>query len=167
MGADRLESLCLRLLRAADARGHLIATAESCTGGLLAAALTDVEGYAHLFERGFVCYSENSKVDMLGVSRRLIAQEGAVSEPVVHAMAQGALREAGATLAIAITGYAGPGCPNDDHGLVHIAAGQTGAPVLHAKKHFGPQPREAIRRAAAIAAVTLALEAIEMAEHPL
>jgi nicotinamide-nucleotide amidase len=91
------------------ARGWMLATAESCTGGLIAAACTDLAGSSTWFERGFVTYSNAAKAQMLGVDAALIAQRGAVSEPVARAMAQGALQHAHAQVALAVTGVAGPG----------------------------------------------------------
>ncbi|HZF46282.1 MAG TPA: nicotinamide-nucleotide amidohydrolase family protein, partial [Sphingomonadaceae bacterium] len=86
-----------------------IATAESCTGGLLASLLTDIEGTSNAFDRGFVVYNNDAKCDLLGLSHKLVEDCGAVSEPVARAMAEGALRRSKARLAIAITGFAGPG----------------------------------------------------------
>lgn len=98
-----------RLLAAARARGAMIATAESCTGGLVAGAITDVAGSSTIFDRGFVTYSNAAKVAMLGVSEGTLAQHGAVSEEVAEEMARGALARSAATLAVSITGIAGPG----------------------------------------------------------
>ncbi|NBR52955.1 MAG: CinA family protein [Rhodobacteraceae bacterium] len=97
------------VLAAARAKGWRIATAESCTGGLLAGALTDIPGSSDVFERGFVTYSNAAKVEMLGVDPALISAHGAVSEEVAAAMAQGALARSDATLAVSTTGIAGPG----------------------------------------------------------
>ena len=90
------------------ARGWMLATAESCTGGLIAAACTDRAGSSQWFERGFVTYSNDAKADMLGVPSALIAQHGAVSEPVARAMAEGALAHSRAQVSLAVTGVAGP-----------------------------------------------------------
>ena len=103
--ARLVETLAAQLL----ARGWMLATAESCTGGLIAAACTDLAGSSTWFERGFVTYSNAAKAQMLGVDTALIAQHGAVSEPVARAMAQGALQHAHAQVALAVTGVAGPG----------------------------------------------------------
>jgi nicotinamide-nucleotide amidase len=103
--ARLVQSLATQLL----ARGWMLATAESCTGGLIAAACTDLAGSSTWFERGFVTYSNAAKAQMLGIDAALIAQHGAVSEPVARAMAQGALQHAHAQLALAVTGVAGPG----------------------------------------------------------
>ena len=103
--ARLVETLAAQLL----ARGWMLATAESCTGGLIAAACTDLAGSSTWFERGFVTYSNAAKTQMLGVDAALIAEHGAVSEPVARAMAQGALQHAHAQVALAVTGVAGPG----------------------------------------------------------
>ena len=103
--ARSVETLAAQLL----ARGWMLATAESCTGGLIAAACTDLAGSSTWFERGFVTYSTAAKAQMLGTDAALIAQHGAVSEPVARAMAQGALQHAHAQVALAVTGVAGPG----------------------------------------------------------
>jgi nicotinamide-nucleotide amidase len=100
--------LVLDLARELKARGHTIATAESCTGGLIAGACTEVSGSSEWFERGFVTYSNAAKTELLGVPVELIAQHGAVSEPVARAMAAGALAHSPAQLAVAVTGVAGP-----------------------------------------------------------
>ena len=103
--ARLVQALAAKLL----SRGWMLATAESCTGGLIAAACTDLAGSSSWFERGFVTYSNAAKAQMLGVDAALIAQHGAVSEPVARAMAQGALQNAHAQVALAVTGVAGPG----------------------------------------------------------
>ncbi len=134
---DDVEALIEAVLAAADRQGVELATAESCTGGLLASVLTDVEGKSHVFDRGFVTYSDDAKQEELGVPLRLIRQNGAVSEPVARAMAQGALQAAKAGMALAITGFAGPGGPDDEPGLVHFALAAEGAPTVHQAHHFG------------------------------
>jgi len=103
--AEIVEELAAALL----ARGWLLATAESCTGGLIAGACTDLAGSSHWFERGFVTYSNAAKTELLGVPAELIARHGAVSEPVARAMARGAVAHARAQVAVAVTGVAGPG----------------------------------------------------------
>ena len=100
--------LCEQLAQRLQARGWMMATAESCTGGLIAARCTDLAGSSAWFERGFVTYSNAAKTDMLGVPEALIAQHGAVSEPVARAMAQGAVQHAHAQVSVAVTGIAGP-----------------------------------------------------------
>jgi len=152
---DRAE----RVLETADARKLKLATAESCTGGLLAALLTDVRGRGHVFDRGFVVYSDDAKCDLLGIARDKVASRGAVSEPVAVEMAQGALRRSQADIAVAITGFAGPGGPDDEEGLVHFACARRGGESCHREEHFGPVGRDGVR----IAALGAALEMIEQA----
>ncbi|HMM84827.1 CinA family protein [Azohydromonas sp.] len=117
------EALVLPLAAALRARGWRLATAESCTGGLIAAACTAVAGSSHWFERGFVTYSNDAKVELLGVPAALIAAHGAVSEPVARAMAARAVTHSRADLALAVTGIAGPGgaTPGKPVGLVWLA----------------------------------------------
>lgn len=101
-------ALCEQLAQALRARGWMLATAESCTGGMIAAACTDLGGSSQWFERGFVTYSNEAKQELLGVDAQLISRHGAVSEPVVRAMASGAVRHSRAQVAVAVTGVAGP-----------------------------------------------------------
>ena len=113
-------SLCERLAQALQARGWMLATAESCTGGMIAAACTDLSGSSNWFERGFVTYSDAAKTELLGVDPALIAQHGAVSEQVARAMAFGAVRHSKAQVSVAVTGVAGPtgGTPHKPVGTV-------------------------------------------------
>jgi len=129
--------------------GQLVATAESCTGGLVAAAITDISGSSAVFDRGFVTYSNASKIQMLGVPSKLITAHGAVSEAVALAMAQGAIKNSAATLAIAITGIAGPlgGSESKPVGLVHFACATKRGKDWHEKMLFNGD--RAIIRAAA------------------
>lgn len=126
---NELQPQLLALGEALRARGWRLAAAESCTGGLIAAACTSVAGSSDWFERGFVTYSNEAKVQMLGVDAQLIARHGAVSEEVVRAMLAGALRHSPATLAVAVTGIAGPGgaVPGKPVGTVWLAWGSAGA----------------------------------------
>ena len=142
---DDIERLVEAVLKPACDRGLTLATAESCTGGLVASVLTDVEGRSHAFERGYVVYTDEAKAQELGVPLRLIRQNGAVSEPVARAMAEGALRESGAGAAVAITGFAGPAGPDDEPGLVHFALAASGAPTVHEEHHFGDVRRGPVR----------------------
>lgn len=135
-------------LSAARDKGELVATAESCTAGLLAATLTAVPGCSDVFERGFVTYSNTSKSEMLGVPFWLIEKHGAVSEDVARAMAGGALSHSKASLAVSVTGIAGPdgGTPDKPVGLVHFAAGRPEGPMHHERVAFGDLGRAEIRR---------------------
>ena len=122
-----------------------IVTAESCTGGLLASLLTDVEGASHAFERGFVVYSEASKCELLGIAQDRIEACGAVSRDVAIAMAQGAIHQSDADIALAITGYAGPADDGGEEGLVHFACARRNGQMAHRVEHFGKIGRGPIR----------------------
>jgi nicotinamide-nucleotide amidase len=147
------------LVRALKEKGWKIATAESCTGGLVAAAITDVAGSSEVFDRGFVTYSNNAKSEMLGVAAALIAQHGAVSEAVALAMATGALRHSKADISISITGIAGPsgGSAEKPLGLVHFACA-THSKTKHLEVRFGDLGRAVVRQAALRQALQLVLE---------
>jgi nicotinamide-nucleotide amidase len=134
-----------RVLRVVCAKGLRLATAESCTGGLLASVLTDVEGCSHAFDCGFVVYSDSAKSCMLGVPAHLLDCEGAVSKAAAIAMAEGALDRSDADIAVALTGFAGPAGPDGEEGLVHFAAATKGRRTLHRECHFGKLGRGAIR----------------------
>jgi nicotinamide-nucleotide amidase len=144
--ADLL-SCAEKLLADARVQGLKIATAESCTGGLVAGLLTEIAGSSDVFERGFVTYSNQAKEDMLGVPAAMIRQHGAVSEVVARAMAEGAIRNSTAQLALAITGIAGPGGGTDEKpvGLVHIAAARAGEATLHRECRFEDIGRSEVR----------------------
>src|SRR5215210_572229 len=134
---DHLDEQAERLMRRLCDRELTVATAESCTGGMLAALLTDIEGAGHGFDRGFVTYTKQAKADLLGIDRDLLEHNDAVSEVVARAMAEGALKRSKAALAIAVTGFAGPAGPNREEGLVHFALAHRGQPVRHREEHFG------------------------------
>ncbi|MEZ5654947.1 MAG: CinA family protein [Sphingobium sp.] len=139
-----------------------IATAESCTGGLLASLLTDIEGASDAFDRGFVVYSEEAKCDLLGLDPSMIEIFGAVSEEVAHAMAAGALRNSTAHLSVAITGFAGPGGPRDEPGLVHFACAVRDTETRHCVKRFGHIGRGATRVKSLRVALEMAAAAMEL-----
>ena len=136
-----------------------IATAESCTGGLIGGVLTEVPGSSDVFERGFIVYSNRAKQDMLGVPGDLIADMGAVSEAVSRAMAEGAVENSNAHLAVAVTGIAGPGggTKMKPIGLVHIAACRENRSILHEAHRFGDIGRTEVR----IRTVEAALEMLQ------
>ena len=138
-----------------------ITTAESCTGGLLAALLTEVAGASDVFERGFVTYSNAAKSEQLGIDPALIVTHGAVSEAVARAMAEGALTHSAAGIAVAITGIAGPGGGSRQKpvGLVHIAVARLGGARWHRRCRFGDSGRAAIREAAATVALDMLKDA--------
>jgi nicotinamide-nucleotide amidase len=152
---DALEQATRRLLAKACERDLVLATAESCTGGMLASLLTDVQGVAHAFDRGFVTYSAESKTELIGVPAALIAEKGAVSREVAVAMAEGALERSRAHIALAITGFADSG---DEPGLVHFACARQGRITAHREAHFGAIGRGAVRVAALGVAVEMMTE---------
>ena len=147
---------CEALAQALLAHKACIATAESCTGGLVAAALTEIAGSSAALDRGFVTYSNAAKVQMLGVPETTLAAHGAVSRPTAEAMARGAACQAQAAVAVSITGVAGPGggSPEKPVGLVHFAAvGPRG--LVHREERFGDIGRDQVRQAAVRVALTL------------
>ena len=135
------------LLARCKAERLTIATAESCTGGLIAAALTAIPGSSAVVDRGFVTYSNEAKTEMLGVPTDLIARRGAVSAEVARAMAEGALKHSKADLTVAVTGIAGPdgGTAEKPVGLVHIAAARRGGARLHEEMLYGDIGRDNVR----------------------
>jgi nicotinamide-nucleotide amidase len=149
------------LLDACAAAGVRIATAESCTGGLIAGCLTETAGSSAVVDRGYVVYDNRAKEEMLGVPTATLRAHGAVSEATVRAMAEGALARSGCGIAVAVTGIAGPGGGTAEKpvGLVHLAAARTGKPVLHWAEIF-PGDRTAIRLATIKAALDLANAAL-------
>jgi nicotinamide-nucleotide amidase len=140
-----VEELALDVLNLATRNGLKIATAESCTGGLLASLLTDVEGCSHCFDRGFVAYTDDAKAELLGVPREVLERDGAVSACAAEAMVQGALQHSKSDIALAITGYAGPGGPGEEPGLVFVAACRRNEPVQANEYHFGDGGRGDVR----------------------
>lgn len=151
-----IETLARLLLDEARARGWRVATAESCTGGLVVGALTEIAGSSDVVDRSFITYSNRAKIEMLGVPGDLIADQGAVSEPVARAMAEGALAHSNAHLTVAITGVAGPGggTAMKPVGLVHFATAAANGPIRHREERFDVDDRAAIR----LASVRVALE---------
>lgn len=147
---------CENLLAALQRAGLTLATAESCTGGLIAAALTAIPGSSSSIEGGFVTYSNAMKTAQLGVPEGVLAAVGAVSEAVARLMAEGALARSGADVAVSCTGIAGPGgaTPGKPVGLVHLAAARLGRPTLHMEQVFAGD-RSAVRAATVDAALEL------------
>jgi nicotinamide-nucleotide amidase len=154
-----IAALATRVLEAARARGRKIATAESCTGGLVAGALTDIAGSSDVVERGFVTYSNEAKLEMLGVLASTLANHGAVSRETAEAMAVGAIRRSMADVSVAVTGVAGPGggSPEKPVGLVHFAAAARDGRQAHQERRFGDIGRAEVRRRS----VLVALEMLE------
>ena len=142
-------------------RKHMmLATAESCTGGLIAGLITSVSGSSEVLDCGFVTYSNAAKARMIGVPPELIAEHGAVSERVARSMAEGALANSAADIAVAVTGIAGPGggSPEKPVGLVHCAAARRGVPTEHRVLRLGDIGREQVRLETVRVAVEMAYE---------
>lgn len=158
---DNTLRMAAALLDACRATGIRLSTAESCTGGLIAATLTAIAGSSDVVDRGFVTYSNDAKTELLGVPSSLIAAVGAVSEPVAERMAEGALARSRADLAVAVTGIAGPGGGSADKpvGLVWFGLARRGAPPLTRRELF-PGDRTAIRAAAVLVALEMLCGAI-------
>lgn len=154
MRPDHLTDTVATLAQALQRRGWRLATAESCTGGLIAAACTELAGSSHWFDRGFVTYSNASKTELLGVAAALIEAHGAVSEPVACAMAQGALERSQADVSVAVTGIAGPGgaVPGKPVGTVWIGWARRGRTPQAECRHFEGD-RHAVREATVAAAL--------------
>lgn len=158
----------LRVFELCRARGFTLTTAESCTGGLVAAAITDIPGSSDVFDRGFVTYSNEAKMALLGVSKDLLAKHGAVSAESAKAMALGALNAAGTSIAVSITGIAGPGggSPEKPVGLVFMSATNR-EEKFHAREcRFGDLGRDEVRRRSVIAAFALIEELLDAPIRP-
>lgn len=155
-------SLAHAVLERADSKGLLLATAESCTGGLLATLLTDIPGLSHCFECGFVVYSDQAKIGLLGISREVIDRHGAVSRTTACQMAERALASCNAHFALSVTGFAGPAGPDDEEGLVHIAVASTLGEIAHEEHHFGPLGRDQVRQKTLVTALKLLANQIEI-----
>ena len=142
------------------ARKQMIVTAESCTGGLIAGALTDVPGSSDAVFGGYVTYANEAKSGMIGVDRELIRQHGAVSEQVARAMAEGALKTSGAAIAIAVTGIAGPGGGTEGKpvGLVHFAVAARDGRIMHRECRFGAIGRSTVRQRSVVEALRMLTE---------
>lgn len=151
-----MREIAERVLFTCRKRGFKVVTAESCTGGLIAATLTAIAGSSNVVDRAFVTYSNEAKREMLGVPWDAILGHGAVSEPVARAMATGALARSAATLAVSVTGVAGPGGGSAEKpvGLVHFGAARTGFETI-AERHVFPGDRDGIRRVAVLTALTM------------
>ena len=158
---EHIREAASRVLELACDADCALVTAESCTGGLLAALLTDVEGKSHVFECGIVAYSDEAKSRLLGVDRGQIERRGAVSREVALAMASGALDRSEAAIAVSITGFAGPPGEDEDgeEGLVHFACARRDGEVAHREEHFGTIGRQGVR----IASLETALDMLEVA----
>ncbi len=153
--------LAAEIIAACKSEGVMIATAESCTGGLIAGVLTEVAGSSAVVDRGFVTYSNEAKNEMLGVPKEMIDAHGAVSREVAEAMAEGAIRASRAHIAVAVTGIAGPGggSPEKPVGLAHFAVATRSGATVHAAHRFGDIGRSAVR----FATIRTALEMVRAA----
>jgi nicotinamide-nucleotide amidase len=159
-----LTARAAEIIRAYKDRGWMIATAESCTGGLVAGVLTEIPGSSCVVERGFVTYSNEAKTELLGVPADLMAAHGAVSDVVARAMAEGALARSHAQVAVAVTGIAGPGgaTPTKPVGLVHFGLATTGQPPIHLERRYGELGREMVRLSAVEDALHLLERALQL-----
>lgn len=151
------------LLEALRTRPYKFATAESCTGGLIAALVTAIPGSSDVFEGGFVVYSNAAKIEILGVPRAIIDTHGAVSEPTARAMAEGAIKTSAADLSVSVTGVAGPGggTPVKPVGMVCFAVAIKGQEVRAETHQFGDIGRESVREASVLVALKLAMKALD------
>jgi nicotinamide-nucleotide amidase len=154
---DELRLAATAVLDACRARGLKVATAESCTGGLVVGALTEIAGSSDVVDRGFVTYSNEAKQQMLGVSRATLDTHGAVSRETAEAMARGALGNAQADLAVAITGIAGPGggSAGKPVGLVHFAAASRAGALTHIEMRYGEIGRSQVREKSVLQALAM------------
>jgi nicotinamide-nucleotide amidase len=156
---DEIAGYAREVLGRVARAGLTLATAESCTGGLLASLCTDLEGLGSTFERGFITYSGEAKAEMLGIEPTFIARHGVVSREVAQAMVSGALNKSRAGMAVAITGFAGAAGVHDEAGLVHLAARRRHGGSWLREAHYGPVGRDRVR----MLAVRAALEMIDEA----
>ena len=160
---DHLDEQAERLMHRLCDQGLTIATAESCTGGMLAALLTDIEGAGRGFERGFVTYSKGAKTELLGIEPDLLDRNDAVSEAVARAMAEGALKRSQADMALGVTGFAGPAGDGCEESLVHIALARRGGRTEHREEHFGAVGRGEVRVRSLKAMLEMLEQALERA----
>nr|WP_321457010.1 CinA family protein [uncultured Cohaesibacter sp.] len=158
---DTIE-LANQVLEIASEKGYKIATAESCTSGLIAATLTEIPGASTSFDRGYVTYSNEAKSEMIDVPSNMIAEYGAVSEEVARSMADGALARSGADFAVSVTGIAGPGGGSEEKpvGLIHFAVSSKQFEQMHNKKIFAAMDRENVRAATVEHAMIMLIEAM-------
>jgi nicotinamide-nucleotide amidase len=160
---DQLADLANEVLSAARARGLRVATAESCTGGLVVGALTEIAGSSEVVDRGVVTYSNLAKQELLGVPADSIAAHGAVSEAVARAMADGALARSHADMAVSVTGVAGPGGGTADKpvGLVWFGLAVRGRPTRTEERRFGDVGRSVVRRSSVETALRLLVDGLQ------
>ena len=158
--ADAIELQAIRVLDLCRERGLTVSTAESCTGGLVAGALTAIAGSSDVLDRGFVTYSDTAKHEMLGVSEATLTAHGAVSEETAREMALGLLRVARTSLGVSVTGVAGPGGGSEDKpvGLVYFAAASASGKVIARREVFAGQDRAGVRRLSVLTALAMLTE---------
>ncbi len=163
---DDLAPLVQDVLEELKAQGKMIATAESCTGGLICAALTEIAGSSAAVDRGFVTYSNEAKTELVGVPESLITSWGAVSKEVAVAMAEGALERSNADITVSVTGIAGPGGGSEFKpvGTVHIAVASAGEPTQHFHCWFADNGRRSIRLETVKTALASVLNALRTAK---
>ena len=154
-----LDEKAERLMKAVCKANLMVATAESCTGGLLASLLTDIDGAGHGFDRGFVTYEAQAKQDLLGLTPEMTERNAAVTSAVARAMAEGALQNSRADIALSVTGFAGPAGEGQEEGLCHFGCARRGKQIMLRQEHFGPLGRGPIR----IKALGVMLEMLEEA----
>ena len=161
--SEDLRAAAIAVLDACRARGLKLATAESCTGGLVAGALTDIAGSSDVVERGFVTYSNEAKQQMLGVTSETLRDHGAVSRQTAQEMARGAIAHSDAQISVAITGIAGPGGGSADKpvGLVHFAAASRGGALAHREMRYGDIGRAEVRYKSVLQALAMLQEMAE------
>jgi nicotinamide-nucleotide amidase len=155
-----IEDTAKQIVADFTARSLLIATAESCTAGLIAGAITEIPGSSTVFDRGFVTYSNEAKREMIGVANATLKAHGAVSRPTAIEMAEGAIGNSAANISVAVTGIAGPGGGSDEKpvGLVHLAAARRGRETLHREMRYGDIGRSAVRLATLRTALEMLIE---------
>lgn len=158
---DDIELLARKVLKFACDNELTVATAESCTGGLVSSILTDVEGLSHAFERGFSTYTDEAKTEMLGVPAGLIERHGAVSAEVARAMSKGALANSHADAVIAVTGFAGSAGPDDEVGLCYFEARRRGGKTATREIRFGNAGRATVREGACLISLELLYEVLK------
>jgi nicotinamide-nucleotide amidase len=161
---EELRAAATAVLETCRARGLKVATAESCTGGLVAGALTEIAGSSDVVDRGFVTYSNEAKQQMLAVAPETLSKHGAVSHETAEAMARGAISHSNADLAVAITGIAGPGGGSADKpvGLVHFAAASRNGALIHREMRYGGIGRSDVRQKSVQQALAMLKELAEM-----
>ncbi|MBL4894108.1 MAG: CinA family protein [Emcibacter sp.] len=157
MFSPKIIKLATETLQMARDKGYHLATAESCTGGLIMGALTEISGSSDVVVRGFITYTNRAKMEVLGVTGEILRIGGAVTQETAIAMAQGALEKSSATIAVSVTGIAGPGGGSSDKpvGLVHMACASRGGPTRHEKYLFGDIGRGKVREETVISALKL------------